>query len=86
VSYFKIAIVVAGLICGTLVDLGNQRRTEAKTAVISRRGNVTHVTYMYSNYSLRRVPDYPSLQYNYLDIRETGDFRYFWSEPSRINW
>ncbi len=85
-SYFKIAIVVAGLICGTLVDLGNQRQTEAKTAIISRRGNVTHVTYMYSNYSLRRVPDYPSLQYNYLDIREIGDFRHFWSEPSRINW
>ena len=85
-SYFKIAIVVAGLICGTLVDLGNQRRTEAKTAVISRRGNVTHVIYMYSNYSLRRVPDYPSLQYNYLDTHHTGDFRHLWISPSRINW
>ena len=79
-SYFKIAIVAVGLICGTLIDLGHQCRTEAKTAVISRRGNVTHVSYMYSNYSLRRVPGYPSLQYNYLDTR------HLWIRPSLINW
>ncbi len=85
-SYFKIAIVAAGLLCGTLADIGNQSQAEAKTAIISRRGNVSHVTYIYSNYSLRRVPGYPSQQYRYLDIRETGDFRYFWSRPSRINW
>ena len=85
-SYFNFAIVAAGLLCGTLADLGNQSQTEAKTAIISRRGNVSHVTYIYSNYSLRRVPGYPIQQYSFLDIRETGDFRYFWSRPSLINW
>ena len=85
-SYFKISIVTVALMCVALVDLGSQQQAEAKSAIISRRGNATHVTYMYSNYSLRRVPDYPSLQYHALDVRQTGNFRHLWIRPSLINW
>ena len=70
---------------GTILAVCLASELQAKTAIISRKGDSLHVTYYSPTYSLRRVPDYPTLHYSRVDARAVGRFYHYWDSPSRVN-
>ena len=79
------SLLFVGVLIGVLGVVSGRNIAEAKTAVISRDGNGFRVSYVERNYSLQRVPGYPTTQYHFHNVRCSGTFRYFWRSQSDIN-
>lgn len=71
---------------GVLGCVSARNVAQAKTAMISRTDNGHRITYVQQNYSLRRVPSYPTTQLHFHNIRSIGTFRYYWRTRSEINY
>lgn len=81
----KATMMFAVMFLVAILGVSSENELQAKMAIISRQGDALHVTYYSSGYTLRRVPDYPTLHYYRQDVWTNDRFYIYWDSPSRVN-